>query len=273
MAGRRIRDTVSEALRSQKAGGYAEVTPVIAGLSNAYCGYLTTREEYALQWYEGSSTHFGPNQLVATQQELSKLANALIMGDSVDRSLRPPKINFASFATGVIHDVVPLGYSFGDVVKDKNAKTIYWPGEEVSVEFHGAHPKNDLRLEGSYMSVQREGPDKGWVDLFGDSHPDTVYEWARAGMDMSRVTIKWCIPNLGIPQGRYRLVHFGNYKSSVLLGGGIHAYQGASRPFDVVDPKATPHFNEVYDPALQRPLRAKAGHQRSPSPKPRASRL
>ena len=29
------------------------VSCVIAGLSNAYCGYLTTREEYSLQWYEG----------------------------------------------------------------------------------------------------------------------------------------------------------------------------------------------------------------------------
>ena len=47
--------------------------PIIAGLTNAYCGYMTTREEYAMQWYEGASTHFGPNQLVATQQEFTRL--------------------------------------------------------------------------------------------------------------------------------------------------------------------------------------------------------
>ena len=55
MAGRRLRETVRERLAPV---GVEHV--VIAGLSNAYAGYLTTRQEYAKQDYAGASTHFGP---------------------------------------------------------------------------------------------------------------------------------------------------------------------------------------------------------------------
>ena len=38
---------------------------VVAGLSNAYAGYVTTAEEYDKQHYEGGSTHFGRWTLAA----------------------------------------------------------------------------------------------------------------------------------------------------------------------------------------------------------------
>lgn len=63
MAGRRIRNTVKEFLKGKGISHY-----VIAGLANDYGGYVTTREEYARQDYEGASTEFGPGQLAATQQ-------------------------------------------------------------------------------------------------------------------------------------------------------------------------------------------------------------
>ena len=102
MAGRRIRDTVVNALEPKFKG----LMPVIAGLSNAYCGYLTTREEYATQSYEGSSTHFGPNQLVGTQQELEKLAKSITTDSKIYGypHVVPPKIAPLSFGTGVLFD-------------------------------------------------------------------------------------------------------------------------------------------------------------------------
>ena len=78
MAGRRVRQQVLAQLSSV---GVNQV--LIAGLSNAYAGYLSTREEYAKQDYEGASTHFGPWTLAAVQQEVDKLAVAMRTGATV----------------------------------------------------------------------------------------------------------------------------------------------------------------------------------------------
>jgi len=83
MAGRRLRQTVMTQLES---AGVTRV--VIVGLANAYAGYMTTREEYAQQDYEGASTHFGPWQLAAVQQEMDKLAVAL--RDNLPVAAGPP---------------------------------------------------------------------------------------------------------------------------------------------------------------------------------------
>ena len=51
--------------------------PVIAGLSNTYADYVTTKEEYQAQRYEGASTIFGPNTLDAFIHEFKKLAKVI----------------------------------------------------------------------------------------------------------------------------------------------------------------------------------------------------
>jgi neutral ceramidase len=66
MAGRRLAQTAREADANMQHA-------VLAAVSNAYSGYLTTREEYQLQHYEGSCTHFGQHQLEATQRMLRDL--------------------------------------------------------------------------------------------------------------------------------------------------------------------------------------------------------
>lgn len=47
---------------------------VIAGLTNTYSSYVTTREEYAAQRYEGASTIFGPSTLDAYIQAIISIA-------------------------------------------------------------------------------------------------------------------------------------------------------------------------------------------------------
>lgn len=50
----------------QVAGAWGEdVHVVLAGLTNTYSSYVTTREEYGAQRYEGASTIFGPHTLDA----------------------------------------------------------------------------------------------------------------------------------------------------------------------------------------------------------------
>jgi neutral ceramidase len=78
MAGRRLRETVLPELSSLRVRHLA-----IAGYANDYSQYVTTKEEYDMQHYEGASNLFGPYTLQAYQQEFRKLAIALTTGSPV----------------------------------------------------------------------------------------------------------------------------------------------------------------------------------------------
>jgi neutral ceramidase len=72
MAGRRLKASLRHAL------GSALSRVAIANYSNGYSGYVTTREEYGAQHYEGASTLYGPATLEAYQQSFDVLAARLL---------------------------------------------------------------------------------------------------------------------------------------------------------------------------------------------------
>ncbi|HEX9941943.1 MAG TPA: neutral/alkaline non-lysosomal ceramidase N-terminal domain-containing protein [Thermoanaerobaculia bacterium] len=72
MAGRRLRNTVLETLKGTGVDSVA-----LAAYANEYSQYITTKEEYEKQHYEGASTLFGPHTLAAYQQEFASLARDL----------------------------------------------------------------------------------------------------------------------------------------------------------------------------------------------------
>jgi neutral ceramidase len=244
MAGRRLRDTVKTAL-----GGAADHV-VIAAVSNAYAGYTATREEYAVQHYEGASTHFGPYSLAAYQQRFADIASDMAAdvpspAGPTPRDIRDKQI-LNTFK--VVFDDTPLGTDFGDVETD--AEPGYKTGDTVRVVFWGAHPRNDLRLQDTFLTVEAVtattachdemiGCDKIEVcedqvtdarPIARDGDPETVYHWRRSGVANSKVTISWTIPDDAAP-GQYRIRHFGNWKSG--WTGAISPYEGTSRVFTV----------------------------------------
>lgn len=229
MAGRRLRQTVLERLAPM---GVTEV--VIAGLANDYAGYVATREEYARQAYEGASTHFGPWTLAALQQGFDALAVALRDGQPVPPGPTPPDLRHAqtSLQPGVVFDDKLLWVEFGEVLKD--ARAAYSRGDTVRVTFWGAHPKNDLRLEDTYLRVQRKGSIGAWVDVADDSDWETRYRWERENclptLGCSHVIVEWHIPRDASP-GTYRILHEGEWKSG--WDGRVRPYYGASRAFTV----------------------------------------
>jgi len=75
MAGRRLNKTVLDELQ-----GSGITKTVLFGFANEYTQYITTKEEYDMQHYEGGSTLFGPYTLMAYQQEYRKMATALKNG-------------------------------------------------------------------------------------------------------------------------------------------------------------------------------------------------
>lgn len=85
MVGRRLREAVGNELATSGVD-----TLVVAGLANNYSGYLTTKEEYAQQHYEGASTEFGPYQANAYLQEYVTLAQAMRDGVAVTSDVTPP---------------------------------------------------------------------------------------------------------------------------------------------------------------------------------------
>jgi neutral ceramidase len=225
MAGRRMRKTILDILGSE---GVKHA--VVAAYAGAYSSYTTTREEYATQNYEGASTLFGPWTLAIYQQENANLAAAMKNGTLIGPVPVPPDLSKRqiSFQTGVWFDEKPLDHQFGDV--KKQPKSSYKSGEKVVVSFYGAHPNNDLRIEGTYLKVEKYDAEGGkWNAVYTDRDFCTRFGWRRAGLAHSIVTVEWQIPPTQ-DSGVYRMSYYGDWKS---VWQRIKEFSGVSREFKV----------------------------------------
>jgi neutral ceramidase len=221
MSGRRIVKTLMATLSSAGVN-YS----VVAALANTYTSYLATREEYAMQWYEGACTQFGPNELSAFQQEYTKLCNAIIDGTDVDAGHRPGDVTgqTVDFTAKVVFDDVPLGKSFGSVYIQP--KSSYTRGDTVSAVFWGGHPNNNLRTQDTFLVIEKL-VGGAYIPVARDWDPETTYNWARNFIAYSRITITWDTANASA--GTYRIRHKGNWKSG--WTGKISPYEGVTNPF------------------------------------------
>ena len=230
MAGRRLRESVHSILKDDGVK-YS----VLAAYANAYAGYITTKEEYDIQDYEGASTHFGPYTLKAYQQEFGKLASAIKEGTPVGPGPNPIDLSDkqTTLQTGVIVDTQPLPWiPFGKVETD--VYSCYKPGSTVSVVFWGAHPKNNLRTQSTFLEIQKREDDK-WITIYNDHDSCTIYKWKRDFIANSKVIISWNIPDDTKP-GEYRICHYGDSKD---ISGKINTYQGVSGTFKVGELKSS----------------------------------
>lgn len=225
MAGRRARKTV------EAVPNTGITTTVFAGYSDAYAGYVTTREEYATQQYEGGSTHFGPWTLGAFRQQFSKLAQ-VIADPSLDPWNRPepkpprlPAPPDKSKVPGA--DSKPTDKDFGDVKRD--AEESYGHGDVVLVQFWSGHPNHDLQSHTPLLRVQMEQSGR-WTDIRLDRTPDTKLSWNKEPLGGLVLTAEWTIPK-SIPAGTYRLLHEG--KSKAPMSSDLVSYEGASRNFEI----------------------------------------
>lgn len=239
MAGRRLRESIRKILEEM---GVEYIIPVT--YANAYAGYITTKEEYDMQHYEGASTHFGPYTLKAYEQEFGELARAMKEETPVDP--RPEPIDLSdkqtTIQTGVIVDTQPLPWiPFGKVETD--VASHYKPGSTVSAVFWGAHPKNNLKAQGTFLEVQKKNGGR-WITIYRDLDPCTIYKWERDFVANSKITITWNIPADTEP-GQYRLCHYGDFKDFL---GKITPYKGESNEFSVGEQVSTDKifFNNSY---------------------------
>lgn len=224
MSGRRL-----EAVVQERLAGSGVDTVVVAGLANSYTGYVATREEFAAQHYEGASTEFGPHTLAAYRQEYADLAAAMAAGEPVTGGVRPEDRsgNWYPERPGVVLDSAPIGQDFGDVLTQPQEG--YAKGETATAVFRGAHPKNDLRTNGTFLEVQRR-TGAGWRTVLTDRDWDTTFTWQREGIAASRTTVEWRISEQ-TPPGTYRLVQTGDRRNG--WTGRVKPYRGVSQAFTV----------------------------------------
>nr|WBW70150.1 venom protein [Lampona murina] len=227
MSGRRTRNAVKKILDGCSS---SENQVVIGGLSNTYSSYVATFEEYQVQRYEGASTIYGQHTLQAYVQQYQKLATALCTGETLPEGPAPKSLldKQISLQPGVIYDTAYFGKKYGDVLHDANRR--YAPGETVTVTFVSGHPRNDLMLEGTFLTVDRLNPNTGnWTTVATDADWETRFHWTRTNMVLghSEAKVTWDIPE-DIKPGTYRIQHFGHSKSIFQK---ITPYKGTSSTF------------------------------------------
>lgn len=236
MAGRRWKSALYDsASASPFSVTEAEPIVVLGGPANSYTHYISTPEEYSIQRYEGASTLYGPYTLNAyinitlsylpylSPTSTHKPAAGPLPPDNSNRSL--------SFITGVIYDGHPPFKPYGSIKTDVLA--IYQRGDTVTATFIGANPRNNLRLEDTYVAVEKRGGNGEWLRVRDDSDWDLWFRWRKTSevLGTSEVDVFWEMGN-GVERGVYRFRYFGNAKS-VGAGGGIRAFEGSSGLFEV----------------------------------------
>jgi len=128
-----------------------------------------------------------------------------------------------------VYDGAPFAKHFGDVTKD--VKPAYVIGQPVSVDFVGANPRNNLRLEQTFAAVETLDPSTGaWKQIRDDSDWSLIYNWKRTSelLGTSEVEIQWLTETTD-KVGKYRIKYYGDSKAA--LGGKITAFVGTSAVF------------------------------------------
>ena len=244
MLGRRIAKQLQQTLRPS---GIDHL--IFSGMANAYGHYITTREEFAAQHYEGAFSYYGPWSGNALIQELDRIAQHAIQQKELDPGPLEPDLRDQQYIEtwisqwGVVHD----GGKFGEL--QQPAETTYSHDRDlVEVRFRGAHPRTvlSLKLEGklgafygpesySFLDVQRwDGSE--WQNLLSDQDASTVFLWERQGgasslSSRSTVTIRWHIRDQ-IP-GTYRIRYHGLAKQNRGLWVNYKPFTGISNSFEL----------------------------------------
>ena len=239
--------------RTLESAGVGKV--ILATHANSYSQYITTREEFAAQHYEGATCLFGPWSGAALTQELDRLAQGLISGQHADpgvplRQTEPDSILITPAANNAPPaDSIPYGTLLTDVGKKE-----FIPGEWVTATFSAVCPRHittlmladDPRAEDySYLLVEKQ-VGRDWVPVKTDSDPYTTFRCVRNGGLSTgwRATVGWLLKGEDLSSGVYRLVYQGIVKNAVPAGS-YRLFRCASSPFTVNAQKQGNPFRDV----------------------------
>ncbi|KYK54940.1 neutral ceramidase precursor [Drechmeria coniospora] len=232
MSGRRWKAAVAK-----EASTFLNKAPIVVlgGPANSYSHYCATPEEYAVQRYEGASTLFGQHQLDAyINLTVSNMHFLRPDSTAVPNQGRLPPDNrkkSVSFIPGVVVDGHPPGSDFGNTVRQPDAW--YLLGDVVKVTFQAANPRNNLRLEDTFVAIEQQSSDDTWTRVSDDNDWFLVYTWRRTNwfLGYSEVDVTWETAGRAKP-GTYRVRYYGDAKPLI---GNISPFQGTSNSFILTD--------------------------------------
>jgi neutral ceramidase len=100
----------------------------------------------------------------------------------------------------------------------------------------GANPRNNLRLESTYVAVEKKDGSK-WTQVRADDDWDLFFEWKRLDglLGSSEVHVSWETgwqDAKAVQAGTYRLSYCGDSKAPIT--GRITGFTGKSSSFDIV---------------------------------------
>merc|ERR1712032_155305 len=181
--------------------------------------------------YEAASTLYGPHTLSAYLQEFRRIATDLVTGNESSSDGPPADMTekMLELNPGVLLDAKPIFRDYGDVLAD--AEGPYTPGQRVSVKFQSANPRNNLRTEDTFLSVERQDGDS-WTRVATDGDWETQFRWKKRVHRLSThstSTISWDIP-AAAQTGNYRICHFGDHRK---VSGKVTPFAGCSSTFEV----------------------------------------
>ena len=230
MSGRRLRAALLDVLGDS---GIKEV--MVTPYANAYSGYITTKEEYQVQHYEGASTLYGPNTSPAYRQEFVRLARTLRDGKPAPAGPTPPDLTKTAekkkleYPTGSKPAFGPR--KFGEV--SGLPKSAYRRGEMASATFIVADPFIDKKRAETFMSILKNVGSSSkprWKRVYTDADESTFVRWSRYILDSFELTCTWTIPKNAEP-GQYKIQHRGYFKRS--KAGSTGSYTGSTPVFEV----------------------------------------
>ena len=99
----------------------------------------------------------------------------------------------------------------------KDAEEQYVAGDsEVVVSFRSANPRNNQRLEGTFLTVDQLAGDGKWTTKYVDGDWCTKFYWkgGAGSFGVSFAEITWKIPQ-ATTQGLYRVCHYGTRKTFI----------------------------------------------------------
>jgi len=200
--------------RTAEQAGLGDVSrTVVAGVSNGYWGYVTTPEEYSLQYYEGGSNFYGPNTGAFLAAHIGHLVEQLagkgcgaILPDFWEFKMQAR--DFVAWNEGgstIRESVQEAEYH------DESSEGAYW-----SFKWHDS-PAERFDMHKEMIQIEVQSNNESWEPLIIDNRPIND-----AGYDMSLICLQTVSENnTGLYEARWYAPNQGNsgqYRFAVLGG-------------------------------------------------------
>lgn len=202
MSSRRMKETVRKVLGSK----VQEIA--LSGLTNDFAGYITTREEYSTQQYEGGHTLHGPFSLDLLRQEYDRLSRDLLESKTSRQGPLPKNLSATVVGTDIPRSG-PRKTFEPETVSPNNTQAKF--GDLISCTVTSLNPNLAYPKQKSYFDVEKKSG-QDWLRVYSDSDWSTKFEYKKSTFPWPKETVSlhWQT-DASDSAGTYRLKHSSAY--------------------------------------------------------------